>query len=83
MMNEVIKRRHCKKMTAAQIKSEIEALQVELQRREQEELLMIGKGMQKMTSLETWEEIQAYLKEKDEYLKRRAGVTEQVTSNLT
>ena len=80
---ESVKRRHRRQKTAAEIKKEIEELRVELERREQEELLKIGRGMQQVTGFETWEDIQTYLKEKDEYLKRKAGVAEQVTANLS
>ena len=59
---EVKKRKHRKMKTAAQIKQEIEALRVELESREREERLKIGQKLQEWTGLETWEEIEAFLR---------------------
>ena len=59
---EIKKRKHRKMKTVAQIKQEIEALQVELERKEQEERLKIGQKLQEWTGLETWEEIEVFLK---------------------
>lgn len=58
---EATKRKHRRTKTAAQIKQEIEALRVELARREQEERLKIGQKLQEWTGLETWEEIEVFL----------------------
>ena len=75
---EIKKRKHRKMKTVAQIKQEIEALQVELERKEQEERLKIGQKLQEWTGLETWEEI-------DVFLKRVSSKPETVTvaANLT
>lgn len=59
---EVMKRKHRKMKTAAQLKLEIEALRAELEKREHEERLKIGKKMQEWTGAETWDEIEAILK---------------------
>ena len=58
---EIKKRKHRKMKTAAQIKQEIEALQVELEKREREERLKIGRKMQEWTGAGTWEEIEVFL----------------------
>lgn len=71
-------RKHRKKMkTAAEIKREIEALQVELEKREREERLKIGQKMQQWTGAETWDEIEAILRGS------RAIKPETVTANLS
>ena len=59
---EATKRKHRRTKTAAQIKQEIEALQVELERREKEERLKIGQKMQEWAGAETWDEIEAILR---------------------
>ena len=59
---ELKKRKHRKMKTVAQLKQEIEALQVELERKEQEERLKIGQKLQELTGLETWAEIEPVLK---------------------
>lgn len=59
---EIKKRKHRKMKTAAEIKQEIEALQVELEQREQEERLKIGQKLQELTGLETWAEIEPVLR---------------------
>ena len=75
---EVKKRKHRKMKTAVEIKQEIEALQVELERKEQEERLKIGQKLQEWTGLETWDEIEVFLK-------RMSSKTETVavTANLS
>ena len=75
---EVKKRKHRKMKTVAQLKQEIEALQVELERKEQEERLKIGQKLQELTGLETWTEIEPVLK-------RMSSKPEavQVTANLS
>ncbi len=72
------KRKHRKMKTAAEIKQEIEALQVELEQREQQERLKIGQKIQELTGLETWTEIEPVLK-------RMSSKPEavQVTANLS
>lgn len=72
-------RKHRKKMkTAAEIKREIEALKVELEKREREERLKIGQKLQEWTGLETWEEIEVFLRGKSS-----KPETVQVTANLS
>lgn len=73
-----VKRKHRKMKTAAQIKQEIEALQVELERREQEERLKIGQKLQELTGLETWAEIEPVLRRMSS-----KPETVQVTANLS
>ncbi|MBQ1728702.1 MAG: hypothetical protein II039_15075 [Treponema sp.] len=75
---EVKKRKHRRTKTAAQIKHEIELLKVELERKEQEERLKIGQKLQEWTGLETWDEIEVFLK-------RMSSKTETVavTANLS
>jgi len=75
---EVKKRKHRKMKTAVEIKQEIEALQVELERKEQEERLKIGRKLQEWTGLETWEEIEVFLKRVSS-----KPETVAVTANLT
>lgn len=75
---EIKKRKHRKMKTVAQIKQEIEALQVELERKEQEERLKIGQKLQEWTGLETWEEIEVFLKRVSS-----KPETVAVTANLT
>lgn len=75
---EATKRKHRRTKTAAQIKQEIEALRVELARREQEERLKIGQKLQEWTGLETWEEIEVFLRGKSS-----KPETVQVTANLS
>ena len=75
---EIRKRKHRKMKTVAQLKQEIEALQVELERKEQEERLKIGRKLQEWTGLETWEEIEVFLKRVSS-----KPETVAVTANLT
>ncbi len=74
---EVRKRKHRKMKTAAQLKQEIEALRIELEKREREERLKIGQKMQEWTGLETWEEIEMFLR------KSSKPETVPVTANLS
>lgn len=75
---EVRKRKHRKMKTAAEIKQEIRALQVELEQKEQEEQLKIGQKLQELTGLETWAEIEPVLRRMSS-----KPETEQVTANLS
>lgn len=72
------KRKHRKMKTAAEIKQEIEALQVELEQREQQERLKIGQKIQELTGLETWTEIEPVLRRMSS-----KPETVQVTANLS
>lgn len=58
---EVKKRQHTRKKTTKEIKAQIEALQAELDAKEQAERIRIGEEMQKRFSLDTWAEIKKTL----------------------